>query len=56
MNSRVAVAWFGIATGILGLSYALASGRPLDHGIGFVAILIGFVISDRRFWNLKSRY
>ena len=39
-----------LATALTVLGYLLATGRPFMHEIIYVAILAGFIVSDRSFW------
>jgi len=50
MKGRAAFAGLFLVGGVVALAYLLASGRPLNHEITFLAVLAGFVICDRSFW------
>ena len=51
MKSRAAaIAGPIMLGGVLWLGYLLASGKPLNHELTYLAILAGFVICDRSFW------
>lgn len=50
MKGRAALAAVLLVGGVGTLAYILATGRGLDHEITFLAILAGFIISDRSFW------
>ena len=55
MRSRAAIAGSILIGGILWLGYLLASGKPLNHEVTYLAILAGFIICDRSFWPGKNR-
>lgn len=50
MKGRAAFAGLTLVSGVSFLAYLLATGKPLNHEITFLAILAGFVICDRSFW------
>lgn len=55
MKLRLAIFGVTLAACIGGLGLLLASVRPLDHGIVFLAVIVGFVLCDRSFWPKKFR-
>lgn len=50
MKSRTVFAGAVLASALAVLAYTLASGKPLRHEIIYLAILAGFIVSDRSFW------
>jgi len=50
MRGRAAIAGLVLVGGVFALGYMLASGKPLNHEITYLAILAGFIICDRSFW------
>ncbi len=55
MKSRAAVAGVVLFGGVCILGYLFATGRSLNHEITYLALLAGFIISDRVFWpNRKN--
>lgn len=54
MRGRAALATVLLVGGVGTLAYMLATGKGLDHEITFLAILAGFIISDRSFWPKRK--
>jgi hypothetical protein len=47
MKGRAIIAGSASVIGIVGLGYLLASGKPLDHGLVYLALIAGFIACDR---------
>ena len=47
MTGRAIIAGSASVIGIVGLGYLLASGKPLDHGLVYLALIAGFIACDR---------
>ena len=50
MKGRTVFASVVLATALTVLGYLLATGKPFTHEIIYVAVLAGFIVSDRSFW------
>ena len=50
MKGRTMFAGIVLATALTVLGYLLATGKPFTHEIIYLAVLAGFVVSDRSFW------
>jgi hypothetical protein len=47
MKGRAIIAGSASVIGIFGLGYLLASGKPLDHDLVYLALIVGFIACDR---------
>ena len=54
MKGRTVFAGVVLATALTVLGYLLATGKPSTHEIIYVAILAGFIVSDRSFWPTRK--
>ena len=55
MKGRPIITGVLLAAAVLGLGYLFAAGRPLNHGVVYLALLFGFVICDRSLWSRRRR-
>ncbi len=55
MKGRSTAVGLVLVSGILGLGYLLAIGKPLNHELAFLVLLVGFVICDRTLGPRRSR-
>jgi hypothetical protein len=47
MKVRAIIAGSASVSAIVGLGYLLASGKPLDHDLVYLALIAGFIACDR---------
>lgn len=49
------LAGIALVAGIGSLGYMFASGKPLNHGVIFIVIIAGLILSDGSFWPNRPR-